>query len=243
MDHLRHGSTITALLTLLAAALFQPPAMATVMDRLVLSELFYDRQGTDNGFEWVELFNASAAPLDLGDWSLGYGGRDYTTGTLQLSGMIRGGAYFVVGGPSSDVSNGNPVFDQRVDFAPDIQNAGAVADGVALFHTPASALGPHSIPIDALIYGRRNENGLLDELGRAGQVDTGDAPSGQALARSTFTQWRIAASATPGRGPLSLALVHEPMSATLLLAGLLALGMRRPRARAPRDEPTNPAAC
>lgn len=68
---------------------------------LILSEVMYDPSSSDDGYEWVELFNNSANMIDLSDFSLGWGGSDYTYGTMQLGGSVASGDYFVIGGPSS----------------------------------------------------------------------------------------------------------------------------------------------
>ena len=106
-------------------ALWAFPVVGTPVQSLVISEVFYDRIGSDGGFEWVELFNGTQALIDLSGFSLGFGGNDYSDSTLGLSGIVDMGAYFVLGGPQSDATNGAPVFDLVVDFSPDIQNAGS----------------------------------------------------------------------------------------------------------------------
>ena len=68
---------------------------------LLLSEVLYDTSGTDDGLEWVELYNNDTVAIDLSSFSLGNGGTDYTASVVQLSGTIQPGATFVVGGPTS----------------------------------------------------------------------------------------------------------------------------------------------
>ena len=55
---------------------------------VILSEIFKDsaNPSADNGYEWVELYNNGSSAVDLSGYSLDWGGTDYTTGTLQLSG-------------------------------------------------------------------------------------------------------------------------------------------------------------
>ena len=80
---------------------------------VLLSEVFYDASGSDDGLEWVELINVSTVAIDLSQMSLGYGGTSYTSGQYQLEGMIEPGATFVAGGLTTNGDNGNPAFDQE----------------------------------------------------------------------------------------------------------------------------------
>ena len=170
---------------------------------VVLSEVLYDPAGADGGLEWVELFNATSQPIDLSALSLGAGGSDYTSSVTQLSGTIQPGATFVVGGPTSSADNANPVFDQVADFTPDLQNAGTLADGVALFNVRASRVGPTTVPIDAVVYGGANDNGLIDETGVAHAPDVADAPSGSSIERVDLAGvWQVQAAPGPGTTPL-----------------------------------------
>ena len=165
---------------------------------LILSEVFYDRSGTDNGFEWVELYNSGTQTLDLSSFSIGYGGTSYTSGTYQLSGSLAPGATYVVGGTSSDSTNHSPTLNQSLDFSPDIQNSGTVGDGVALFNVPAAAITSTLVPIDAVIYGPNNSSGLIDETGAANSPEVGDAPGGSSIERTTVGgAWQIQSSPTP----------------------------------------------
>lgn len=164
---------------------------------LVLTEVFYDKTGDDDGYEWVELFNGTSAPVNLSGWSLGLGGEDYTVTRYQLQGTIPAGGCFVVGGPQASSDNGNPVFGQAQDFNPDIQNSGSTADGVALFNLQASAITAGSVPVDAVIYGGSNGNNLKDESGQVGEVDVGDADAGKSIIR-TSTGWEKSTTPTPG---------------------------------------------
>ncbi len=165
---------------------------------LLLSEVFYDRSGTDNGYEWVEIYNSSAQSIDLAPFSLGNGGTNYTSSTVQLSGTIAAGATFVVGGLTSDASNASPTFDQAIDFSPDFQNSGATGDGVALFNVPAVAITSSTVPIDAVVYGSNNNSGLIDETGSANAPEVGDAAGGSSIERTDLAgSWQIQSSPTP----------------------------------------------
>jgi hypothetical protein len=175
--------------------------VAGSLSGLVIAQVFYDHSSSDDGYEWVQLYNGTAASVDLSGYSIGYGGTDYTYGTLQLSGTIPAFSCFVVGGPTADAENGNPTFDQSVNLDPDIQNSGSTADGVALFDVDAASITAGTVPIDAVIYGSSNGNGLLDETGTGGAVDVGDAGSGEALLRDGESTWTITATPDPTNCP------------------------------------------
>ena len=170
---------------------------------LLLSEVFYDPSGNDDGLEWVELFNNDSVAIDLASFSLGNGGTGYTTSLVQLSGIIQPGQTFVIGGPTANATNGNPSLDLAINFNPDFQNSGSAGDGVALFNVAATAVTNATVPIDAVIYGPNNNNGLIDENGLVSAPEVADAPSGSSIERLDIAgAWQVQATPTPGATPL-----------------------------------------
>lgn len=166
---------------------------------VLLTEVLYDPTGADGGKEWIELYNASGQAIDLSGLSLGAGGGDYTNTLIQLEGTIQPGETFVVGGPTSSAENANPTYDQVFDFAPDLQNSGTDADGVALFNLRAAFVGPATVPVDAVIFGGTNTNGLIDETSAAPSPHVGDAPAGSSIERTDLEgSWQIQSSPGPG---------------------------------------------
>ncbi len=171
---------------------------------IILSEVMYDVPASDDGFEWVELYNPGPETVDLSGYSLGNGGIDYTYSVVQLAGTIAPCQTFVVGGPGSDSSNGHPSFDQVLNFEPDFQNSGSAGDGVALFDVPASQITASTVPIDAVIYGPNNDNGLIDESGSAPGPDVGDAEPGSSIERFDLAgSWRIRSNPDPNAAPFA----------------------------------------
>ncbi|NJL29532.1 MAG: hypothetical protein HC897_17415, partial [Thermoanaerobaculia bacterium] len=151
---------------------------------VLLTEVMYDPTGADGGLEWVEICNTTDQAIDLSKLSLGWGGNDYTSGSITLEGTLPANGVWVIGGPTSSASNASPSLDDAVELLPNLQNSGATADGVALFNFTASHVKSTTVPVDAVIYGTSNTNNLLDETGAAGAVDVGDAPSGQTVERT-----------------------------------------------------------
>ncbi|NNE27491.1 MAG: hypothetical protein HKN09_11670, partial [Saprospiraceae bacterium] len=165
---------------------------------VIISEVLYDATSGDNGLEWVELFNTGTQPVDLSGYSLGNGGVNYTYSKVQLNGTIAPGATFVVGGPTSNASNGNPTYDQVANFSPDFQNGGTESDGVALFDIVATSVHGATIPIDAVIYDSPNSNNLLDRYGLFGTPHVGDAGPGSSVERTNNSgNWIIQSTPTP----------------------------------------------
>jgi len=172
-------------------------------DEVLLSEVLYDVAGGDDGFEWVELFNAGNNSVDLAGYCLGNGGSNYTTSLVDLSGSIAPGSTYVVGGPTSSSANANPIFDWIWNFSPDFQNSGSTGDGVALFDVGCSQVDSGTVPIDAVVYGPNNNSGLIDETGSASAPEVGDAPAGSSIERTDNAgSWQIQSDPTPNASPL-----------------------------------------
>lgn len=167
---------------------------------LLLSEVFYNPDDNDSGFEWVELYNGTNGPIDLAGYSLAWAGTSYTEARLQLVGTLEAGQCAVVGGPTSSAVNFSPTFFQAVDFDPDLQNSGSgateKADAVALFAVPSAQIAAATVPLDAVLYGSVNGNNLQDETGAVGTVDHANVPSKHSLERVGKT-WTDQATPTP----------------------------------------------
>ena len=99
--------------------------------------------------EWVELYNAGAAAIDVSGWELGYGTSSYNkTASLPSGTMIPAGGWLVVGSATGDV-----VID--MDFG----NATSSADSMQL--------QCNGDAVDTVIYGKAttNDDGWADDLG------------------------------------------------------------------------------
>ncbi len=174
------------------------PLFVNVGGHVILSEVFYDIPGTDNGLEWVELYNPTTDTIDLNNYSLGNGGVDYISSRVQLTGTLAPSSCWVIGGPTSNITNHLPIFNQAVDFNPDFQNGATPADGIALFDVKAISITTSTIPIDAVIYGTANTSNLIDETGAVNPPDVGASGTDKSNERADITgTWRVQNVPTP----------------------------------------------
>lgn len=174
---------------------------------LILTEVYYDHSGADEGYEWVELANTGPGPVDLAGYQLGNGGTDYSYSVVPLEGVVEACETFVVGFTSVP-ENGSPVFDQVFDFSPDFQNSGSSPDGVALFAPGANPAV--DCPIDAVIYGSSPNNNLVDETCTLAAPDVADVSAGSSVERSSASGDWIA-QPSPDPNQLGFELVCEPV--------------------------------
>jgi hypothetical protein len=169
----------------------------------LLAEVFYDPQSGEDQEQWVKLYNACADDINLGNYSLGWAGPNYTFGRLDLSGTILAHQCFLVGGPLSLDDNAFPIFQQEEDFDPDLEKSGGDADGVALFFGEADGIGVATIPLDAVIYGGSNTSNLLDADGNTPDPHVDDAGDTESIRRTAAVPpvWIVESNPMPGLCP------------------------------------------
>jgi len=165
---------------------------------VVLDEIAFDVMGNDDELEWIALHNPCPQPIFLDDIALGWGGVDYTWGTLQLEGMIASDECLVIGGPQASNTNYNPVWGLDVDLEADLQNGDGAADAIGLFVGNAADIDADSVPFDAVLYGLANDNAVLDETGLPGAVDVAPGTDAHTIARLPGTDtWVVNETPSP----------------------------------------------
>lgn len=200
-----------------AGALLAPWLLAAPATALpLLSEVFYDAVGSDDGLGFVELYGTPGQDL-TGLIVEGVNGANGATGpTLTLAGVIPADGIFVIGDDAGDGTTGVAGADLVRNF--DFQN------------------GPDSVVL-------RQGATVLDALGYgvfgAGEVFAGegapapDAPAGASLARrfadvdtdDNAGDFVVLTTPTPGSAPLSV--VPEPARGVLWTLGLLGVLARK----------------
>jgi hypothetical protein len=181
----------------------------------ILSEVFYDATGSDDGQSFVELAGAPGTDLD-GFLIEGVNGANgQVTVSVALVGVIPPDGLFVVADALADGTSAVVGANLLANF--DFQN------------------GPDSIVL-------RNADGVVDAVGYgvfgpseffAGEgAAAPDAPAGSSLARlfadvdtdDNLSDWTVLDRPTPGEAVRGE--VPEPTTAVLLLGGLLLLAQR-----------------
>jgi hypothetical protein len=226
MTHRRISSlSFATSVALLATALLAAGSARAVP---LISEVFYDAVGSDDGQSFVELFGAPGTVLDELRLEVVNGANGAVVATLPLAGVIGPTGLFVVADRFSDGTTAVPVYDQLLNF--DIQNG---PDSVVL-------LGPDGV-LDALGFGEFGPGEIF-----AGEGTPAPAvPPGSSLARvfanvdtddnaSDFQELLVP---TPGTAPILP--IPEPTTGALSAAGALGLGWlghhRRGRSECRRD--------
>lgn len=212
-----HGATSLVLLWMVAGA---PPTAAAAA---LISEVFYDAVGSDDGQTFVELYAEPGTPLDAHTLEVVNGSNGEIALTLDLVGVVPADGLFVVADRTTDGTTQVLGADLLLNF--DIQN------------------GPDSLVLSDAV-------GVLDAVGfgdfGGGEIFAGegspapDAPAGASVARhfanldtdDNAVDFGILEPPTPGAAPVTL--VPEPSAgalATLGILGLAAYGRRRGGAR------------
>ncbi|MCA9489330.1 MAG: lamin tail domain-containing protein [Myxococcales bacterium] len=196
-----------------------------------INEFVSDPEGSDEGLEWVELYNASADPVSVSGWALSFGTSDYDSLGVVLGGgvLIPGHGFLVIGG--ADV----PEADIVASFS--IGN-GTETDGIRLFDCERAV-------VDTVLYGDSpNADLMTDDNGEVVEP-YGDPGSAEALARledgvdtDTAADWKVVGITTPGESNVrDLGALEDP------LEGHRGCGQKAPSAEGTPNsgpQPTDP---
>ena len=210
--------------------LFVTSASALPISAFVISEVMYDPVGANDGSQWIELYNGTASAIDLSEYEIQWG-RLFLSDSVGLAGTLAPGSTFVIGGPTSDSDNGNPIYDQIFDFAPDLGDGGHSwqEDGIALVETATGTM-QHTV-----VYGG---NGFMlfptffDEQGNAATViDDSALNPGESLEYLGNGNWQVQPTPTDGAPHPNLVPVPEPTPLVLVGLGLVAMAAIRSAGR------------
>jgi hypothetical protein len=142
-----------------------PPPPPPPPDRkgLILNEIDYDQVGTDTA-EFVEIFNASVAPISLDGIAVVFvNGADNTEYLrVNLSGSLSAGGYAVIATPAVVPNPGSLVFNFPLS-ADNIQNGSP--DGIAIIDTYTGAV------LDALSYEGSITTAIINGIGTVNLVE------------------------------------------------------------------------
>ncbi len=200
------SATVTA--TLGAATLNATITLQAAAGGLVINEVDYDNVGTDTA-EFVEIYNASSAPIDLTGFSLllvnGANNAVYRTVDLGPAGTLAAGQFLVVGATSVVAASGALKID--LGALTDIVQNGA-PDGVALVDTSTNklvdALSYEGSIIAAVIPGVGTVS-LVEGTALAATVADSNTTAGSlcrlpngADTNDANTDWKLSSAATPG---------------------------------------------
>ncbi|MBW2269374.1 MAG: PEP-CTERM sorting domain-containing protein [Deltaproteobacteria bacterium] len=184
----------------------------------LVSEVFYDASGSDDGLSFVELWGAAGASLDGLVIEGINGSNGSVTHTLVLTGVIPADGFFVIA-------------DDRGDGASDVAGADLVRDFDFQNGPDSVVLRDAAGVFDAVGYG----NFAVGDVFAGEGAPASDAPAGSSLARlfangdsdDNAADFVVLPVPTPGSGELLP--VPEPGTSTLCLLGLVGLRARRRR--------------
>ncbi|MFH1547323.1 MAG: lamin tail domain-containing protein [bacterium] len=180
----------------LATILFWAPAakVKATSNTILINEVMYDPEGTDLGYEWIELKNISNSTIDLEGWKIQAAGAQFTDVLTISSLSIQPNQILLIG--EQKVQSDYPV--SKLAF----QNGGSESDGIRLVDNAGMI-------VDTVIYDSPNSNNLIDDTGYIGISFADDVPSGYSLCRigindtdnsaNDFTQCK---NSTPGNDNL-----------------------------------------
>ena len=159
------------------------------LPQVVITEIMYNSSGTDD--EWIEIFNANGASVDISNWTIDYGSSP-TTFTFPESTTIADGEYITI----ACGSNGDGTFNNDNPFTPDQNNLSVTNANVATTSS-TNYLGNSSGTITLKSSGGSTIDTVIYDDGDVSSTD-GNGPSYEiidvtASNTSTDSNWQASA--------------------------------------------------
>ena len=135
---------------------------------IVINEVCYDPVGSDEGFEWIELYNNGSTGIQLEGAKILSGGSSYAVQYTLPFFELRPHRYLLIGGAS--------LFTAQLNYNFSFQNGGSETDGICY-------VSPDGTYTDTVLYDSPNSNQLFDDYNLPGTHFAPDVPAGYSLAR------------------------------------------------------------
>lgn len=155
---------------------------------VVINEVFYDAVGSDDGKEWLELYNNGIEDINLEGWILQAGGASFSDIYTFSSIVIRAGSFFLISEAPSSLSN--------LVIELGFENGGTATDGIRI-------INPNNLNSDTVLYDSPNINNLIGDS--LNQSPCASISSGHSLSRisdgvdsNSAGDWRACSNPTPG---------------------------------------------
>jgi uncharacterized protein YdeI (BOF family) len=156
-------------LAALAAILSTPTKIHAQQGLAIITEVFYDAEGPDSEYEWIELKNISTMEQNIGGWKIQIAGTTWATVYTFPSFLWQPGEIITIGESQTDA-------DIITNLG--MQNGGSATDGIRIVD-----FGQR--PIDTVLYDEPNENGLTDDQSLIPDTYAPDVTEGHSLCRIT----------------------------------------------------------
>ena len=154
-------------LALLLSSQLSPPIRAS-SSTLLISEVLYDPLGTEPNEEWVEVFNNTASPMELTDWTIS---DNKSTDVISPTVAIPAGGCMVIAASSEDFYANYPGFAGAIVFVAD----GKIGNGLGNTGDRLILKDSEGAVIDQMSYG--TDTTVFDP-------SCPDVPEGHSLERS-----------------------------------------------------------
>ncbi|MCF7868826.1 MAG: lamin tail domain-containing protein, partial [Candidatus Cloacimonetes bacterium] len=135
---------------------------------VVINEVLYDPDGSDGGYEWIELYNNSNDLINLHNWTIVKAGTSFSLVFILPSINIQPHGFLLIG----------EEFVPDTDLITDLsfQNGGSATDGIRI-------ISYDGFYTDTILYDSPNSNNLPDDISSPGSFFAVDVSSGNSLAR------------------------------------------------------------